>query len=330
MSRFLQKSITLKSFAVAFNFVFLIGFLFLTVGCNSEDGKKTTKALTANAKKIGLALDDSSSGQGHQIAKAIGNHQKRNSTRYSIVEADGESLTAKIESLVSQEVDAILVLPGDGSSLDACKAAIEKGIKVVSFINNFDEDELKAAGVEIPFCGARQSTLATKLAEETLSEANENDLVAIFESNIDTNSAARLKSYTKVCESKKLKIVESKSIGNNKDKAEEHTAKAIAANPKLTAVFCGHENIVLGAIAAVKKSENKEVLVSGFGTESNLIKQRQSGEFFGIISPRSATEIAIYAIGLTLKAVSTDGTVEDDIVETPILRGLGDGGQSSQ
>lgn len=314
-----SKSISFSNFRCR-SILALLGCIALVVstGCNSAstDNKKVVQG---DPIQIGLALGDSSDETIKTITSTVESHQKRNRTKYVISKGAGDSVADQINDLLEQDVKAIVMIPGDESTLEACKKAIEKDIKVISILNQFDSKLLSESGVTIPFCGASQKVMASDLAERTLMGIPENSEVAILACDGEVATEERAEGYKSVFDAKKMKLVSSGSVAPDREKAKAAIGELLKKHPNLKAVYFGHENIVLGAIDYVADTKAK-FRICGFGEEGVLVRQRQNSLLTAIVDTPPATEIGIYGIGLTMDILSGKQT-EGNMIDVNVLTG---------
>ena len=252
-------------------------------------------------------------------------HQKAHSDQYSLIcngiknETDVGRQIEIVEQMIAQRVDALVLAPADSKALvPVCKKAQDAGIVVVNIDNKLDDETLQSKGIDIPFVGP-DNRKGARMAAEYLAEKKlqAGDKVAIVEGVPNAfNSVQRVKGFEDAMEAASVEIVSSQSGSWMQDEAEQVVAGMISQHPNLDAILCANDNMVLGAISALKsagKLEQVELIgYDNIGAIQDLIRE---GTVLCTID-QHADEIAAYGIEYALEMLRKDTKPEDR--ETPV------------
>jgi len=252
-------------------------------------------------------------------------HQKAHSDRYSLIcngiknETDVGRQIEIVEQMIAQRVDALVLAPADSKALvPVCKKAQDADIVVVNIDNKLDDEALQSKGIDIPFVGP-DNRKGARMAAEYLAEKKlqTGDEVAIVEGVPNAfNSVQRVKGFRDAMEAANVKIVTSQSGNWMQDDAEQVVAGMISQHPNLDAILCANDNMVLGAISALKsagKLDQVELIgYDNIGAIQDLIKE---GTVLCTID-QHADQIAAYGIEYALDMLNKDTKPEDR--ETPV------------
>ncbi len=302
----------------------LVGGAMTFVGCKKAESDKPHIALVMKslANEFFKTMEDGAR-----------EHYQHNREQYelSVVgikdELDVAQQIKLVESMIAQQVDAIVIAPADSKALVAvCKKAIDAGMTVVNIDNQFDSEALAARKVKIPFVGP-DNRKGAKLAGDYLAEQlAPGDKVAIIEGAPNAfNGIQRKLGFEDAMQSAALTIVRSQTGYWETDRANKVASAMIVAEPELKAILCANDSMALGALAAVKAvGKTDDILIVGFDNIAAVQRALQEGEILCTVD-QHADQLAVFGIEYALAILDNRGTPLDketavDLIKAGTLR----------
>ena len=261
-------------------------------------------------------------------------YQEENSESFTLIangiknEEDVSGQIALVEQMIAQQVDAIVIAPANSQALiPVLKRALEKGITVVNIDNKLDPDTLAVENIEIPFVGP-DNRAGAKLAGAHLAKSlNEGDEVAIVGGIPSAfNAIQRAQGFEDAMKDAGMKVVSSQAGNWEMTKANQVASGIVNEYPNLKAILCANDNMVLGAIAAVRDAKKLDsILLCGYdniGAVKELVKKGeinctvdQHGDQLAIFGIDYALEILETGISPTDRETSIDLVTMDSLNE---------------
>ncbi|HEX8478734.1 MAG TPA: sugar ABC transporter substrate-binding protein, partial [Telluria sp.] len=187
-------------------------------------------------------------------------HQKANAAKYDLVangikdETDTSAQIKLVEQMIVSKVNALVIAPADSKALvPVLKKAVDAGIIVVNIDNKLDDAALKEKGFSVPFVGP-DNRKGAKLAGDYLGkQIKAGDQVGIIEGVSTTyNAQQRTLGFQDAMKTAGAKVVGVQSGQWEIAPGNTVAAAMLNANPKITALLCGNDNMAIGAISAIK------------------------------------------------------------------------------
>lgn len=243
-------------------------------------------------------------------------HQAQNAATYDLVvngiknETDLAEQVSLVEQMVASRVNAIVIAPADSKALvPVLKRASAAGIVVVNIDNRLDAAALKDAGLEIPFVGPDNRAGAAAVGRVLAAKLAKGDAVVIIE-GIPTadNGRQRRLGFEDAVKEAGLNLVAVQSGQWEMERANTVAAALLNAHPNLKAIFCGNDNMSLGAVAAIKAAGREgKVLVAGFDNIRALKPLLASGAVVAT-ADQHADRLAVFGIEAALEMLKTKTT----------------------
>ncbi len=243
-------------------------------------------------------------------------HQASNAATYDLVvngiknETDLAEQVSLVEQMVASRVNAIVIAPADSKALvPALKRASAAGIVVVNIDNRLDAAAQKDAGLAIPFVGPDNRAGAAAVGRVLAAKLARGDAVAIIE-GIPTadNGRQRRMGFEDAIKEAGLNLVAVQSGQWEMERANTVAAALLNAHPNLKAIFCGNDNMALGAVAAIKAAGRAgKVLVAGFDNIKALHPLLASGAVVAT-ADQHADKLAVFGIEAALEMLKTKTT----------------------
>ena len=227
-------------------------------------------------------------------------------------ETDLGEQVSLVEQMVAMRVNAIVIAPADSKALvPALKRALAAGIVVVNIDNRLDAAALKDAGIAIPFVGPDNRAGAAAVGRALAKRLAKGDPVAIIE-GIPTadNGRQRRLGFEDAIKEAGLNLVSTQSGQWEMEKANTVAASLLNAHPNLKAIFCGNDNMALGAVAAIKAAGREgKVLVAGFDHISAIKSLLASGAVVAT-ADQHADQLAVFGLEAAREMLKTKATAD--------------------
>lgn len=282
----------------------------ILIGCQKADTGKPCIALVMKslANEFFKTMEDG--------ARA---HHENNSDKYELLtvgikdELDVAQQIKLVESMIAQQVDAVVIAPADSKALVAvCKKAMDAGITVVNIDNKFDTEALNSRNVKIPFVGP-DNRKGAKLAGDYLAKKlSKGDKVAVIEGAPNSfNGTQRKLGFEDAMNSAGVKIVSSQTGYWETDRANKVASANIIAQPELKAILCANDNMALGALAAVKSAgKTNDILIVGFDNIAAVERLLKEGKILCTVD-QHADKLAVFGIEYALEMMGKGGTPQN-------------------
>lgn len=246
-------------------------------------------------------------------------HQAAHKDDYELIvngiknETDLAEQVSLVEQMVAQGVQAIVIAPADSKALvPVLKRAKDAGILIVNIDNKLDPEVLKQAGISVPFVGPDNREGARLVAGTVAGKLKEGDPVAIIE-GIPTafNGQQRRMGAEDAVKEAKLRLVGIQSGQWEMDKANTIAASLLSEHADLKAIFCGNDNMALGAVAAVQAAgKTGQVQVTGFDAIAAVSPMLQDGRV-AATADQHGDQLAVYGIETALSILKGEAPPAD-------------------
>jgi ribose transport system substrate-binding protein len=227
-------------------------------------------------------------------------------------ETDLGEQVSLVEQMIAMRVSAIVIAPADSKALvPVLKRARAAGIVVVNIDNRLDGSALKDAGIAIPFVGPDNRAGAAAVGRVLAARLAKGDPVAIIE-GIPTadNGRQRRLGFEDAIKEAGLNLVSTQSGQWEMERANTVAASLLNAHPNLKAIFCGNDNMALGAVAAIKAAGREgKVLVAGFDHISAIKPLLASGAVVAT-ADQHADQLAVFGIEAAREMLKTKTTAD--------------------
>ncbi len=251
-------------------------------------------------------------------------YHEENSDSFSFIangiknEEDVSGQIALVEQMIAQEVDAIVIAPANSQALiPVLKQAKEKGIVVINIDNKLDDSTLEDENIQIPFIGP-DNRMGAKLAGDQLAKSlSSGDPVAIIGGIPSAfNSIQRVQGFEDSMKAAGMNVIESQAGNWEMAKANQVASGIITEHPDLKAILCANDNMVLGAVSAIRDAGKEDTIkVCGYDNISAVQALVKEGKVDCTID-QHGDKLAIYGIEYALEILN--GGVSPSDRETPV------------
>jgi ribose transport system substrate-binding protein len=222
-------------------------------------------------------------------------------------ETDLGEQVSLVEQMIASGVNAIVIAPADSKALvPVLKRAAAAGIVVVNIDNRLDAAALKDAAIAVPFVGPDNRAGAAAVGGVLAAKLARGDEVAIIE-GIPTadNGRQRRLGFEDAVKAAGLNLVAVQSGQWEMERANTVAAALLNAHPNLKGIFCGNDNMALGAVAAVKAAGRAGgVLIAGFDHIKAIQPLLTSGAVVAT-ADQHADQLAVFGIEAAREMLKT-------------------------
>lgn len=217
--------------------------------------------------------------------------------RFAIANRDAAKQLADLEDFIQSKVDAIILAPVDvvGSKAPV-EAAARANIPVVTVARYVQGSEVPIARI------ATDDVAVGRMAGEFISKAlgEKGGNVVLLRGPAGASYAnLQEKGLLEVLEKNpKLKIVAKQAHPDTRADALKLMEDILQAQAQIDAVYCSNDEVALGALAALKAANRKNVIVTGGNGNPAAIESIKSGElaFTAAKEPGKQAVLAIQAL----------------------------------
>lgn len=203
---------------------------------------------------------------------------------------DTNTESTLIDTAITNKSVAIILDPANADgSIGAVKKAVDAGIPV--FLVNAEINQEGLAKAQLVSNNAQGAALG---AEQWISVmGDKGTYVELFGNPADNNAATRSNGYTTVISQYPDMVQVGKEVADwDRTKGYQKMQSLLQANPDITGVISGNDEMALGAIAALKEAGKLEgVKVGGFDGSPDAVAAVKAGEMaYTVLQP-----VAVFA-----------------------------------
>ncbi len=225
---------------------------------------------------------------------------------------DSAKMTAAMEDLIQQKVDAILVNPTDS---DAVTPSIMKanaaGIPVLTI-------DRGASGGQVLCHVASDNVAGGVMAGEFLAKKLEGKGNVVELVGIPGTSAARDRGKgfnDAVAAFKDIKIVASQAADFSRDKGLKVFENILQAQPEIAGVFAHNDEMILGAVAAAEAAGRTGIVFVGFDAVDDAVAAVKAGKLAATVAQQPAV---IGAMGVEKAVAHLGGEKLPEFIPVPL------------
>jgi ribose transport system substrate-binding protein len=243
-------------------------------------------------------------------------HQKANAAKYDLLangikdETDTSAQIKLVEQMIVSRVNALVIAPADSKALvPVLKKAVAAGIIVVNIDNKLDDAALKEKGITVPFVGPDNRKGAKMAGEYLAKQIKAGDQVGIIEGVSTTyNAQQRTLGFQDAMKAAGAKVVGVQSGQWEIAPGNTVAAAMLNANPNITALLCGNDNMAIGAVSAIKAAGKLgKVKVIGYDNINAIKPMLADGRVLATVD-QFGSQQAVFGIETVLKALAEKKT----------------------
>ena len=198
---------------------------------------------------------------------------------------DTNAESTLIDTAITNKSVAIILDPANADgSIGAVKKAVDAGIPV--FLVNAEINQEGLAKAQLVSNNAQGAALGAEQWIATVGDTG--TYVELFGNPADNNAATRSNGYTTVISQYPDMVQVGKEVADwDRTKGYQKMQSLLQANPDITGVISGNDEMALGAIAALKEAGKLEgVKVGGFDGSPDAVASVKAGEMaYTVLQP---------------------------------------------
>lgn len=210
-----------------------------------------------------------------------------------------------LEDLLTNDPDALVVMPSTESAVPTLAKYAEKDIPVLLIDTDLDWDD------KLTYIGTDNYTAGQKAAEHLASQLSEGDEIAILEGVSGAAvSEERVQGVVDYMEEAGIKIATSQAADFDRTKAVNTMENIITANPNIKGIFTANDAMALGALKATESS-GLDIPIIGIDGTTDGLESIAAGNVNATVE-QQPFEMAYLGVEHALKALEGE-TVEAQI-----------------
>lgn len=199
-----------------------------------------------------------------------------------------------VEELIVEEVDAIVIAPGDSQALVPVLArAQDAGIVIVNIDNQLDPDVSASAGLDnVPFISVDNEAGGYLSAQYVANQVSAPTQAIILEGIVTAQNAIdrRDGALRAFGENSNIEVVAQESADWKIDEARTRTEALFEQYPDIGLIFAANDMMALGAIEYLEESGQTDVLVAGYDALPEAMPALTSGMLDATIDQQAARQ----------------------------------------
>lgn len=199
-----------------------------------------------------------------------------------------------VEDLIAEDVDAIVIAPGDSQSLIPVLArAQDEGIVIINIDNQLDPEVSASLGLEnVPFISVDNEAGGYLSAQYVANQVSGPTQAIILEGIVTAQNAIdrRDGALRAFGENENIEVVAQQSAEWKIDEARTLTETLFEQNPDIGLIFAANDMMALGAIDFLEATGRSDVLVAGYDALPDAMPALESGMLDATIDQQAARQ----------------------------------------
>lgn len=227
-----------------------------------------------------------------------------------------------IEALIQDQVDAIVIAPGDSTELiPVLKEAQSAGIKIINIDNRLNPTRSAQLGLKnVPFISVdnrRGAYLSAKYLSDQIKTPTQ---AAIIEGIRTAQNAIDRKEGAQQAfqENPNITLVAEATANWKIDEAYEVARQLFTQHPQIGAIFCANDMMALGVLQYLADTNRTDVLVAGFDALEEAKNAIQLGKLMVSIDQQAA-EQGYLGVHYAVKALSGQKLPPKTMVDVQVI-----------
>lgn len=211
-----------------------------------------------------------------------------------------------IDNLISQKVDALVVIPIDSKALvPVVVKAVKSGIPVINIDILLDQEMLAAEGIELGFVGPDNESAAQMVGDALARKIGKGGKVVILEGVPGAaNAIQRKDGFLKTIGEFGLELLDSETAYWETGKAEQVFAQMLVNHSGIQGVFCSNDAMAQGVIRVLESNGLAgKIPVVGFDNDESVAELLQKEYLLATIDG-FGSKMAANGIDYAMKALS--------------------------
>ncbi|UEM22945.1 sugar ABC transporter substrate-binding protein [Skermanella mucosa] len=205
-----------------------------------------------------------------------------------------EQQVAIVEELIRQQVDAIVIAPGDSVKLiPVLKRAQAAGLAVVNIDNRLDAEFAQKVGMaRVPFISVDNENgayLAGMVLAENVSVPTKAAIIEGIRSaaNAEARKAGALRAFAA---NPAITVVAQESADWKIDEAYDVAKSMFEREPGISLLFCANDMMALGAARYIQEAGRRDVRIAGYDALNDAVEAVKSGALVATIDQQAGRQ----------------------------------------
>jgi ribose transport system substrate-binding protein len=227
-----------------------------------------------------------------------------------------------VNDLIAAHVDAIVIAPGDSTSLiPVLQKAAAAGIKLVNIDNRLNPQALHQAGLALlPFISVDNEKAAHASARFISEGARAGTQAAILEGirsadNAQQRMAGARRAFT---DNKSITVVASESANWKIDEGYAVTKRIFRTTPEVKLLFAANDMMALGALKYLHESGRNEVKVAGYDALEEAVAAVKAGQLAVTVN-QQAGEQGFQGVALAVRLLHGESVPDVSLIDTRLV-----------
>ena len=282
------------------------------VGTGNNDNAAAGKAVT-----IGFSGPQADHGWIAAISKNANDQAKRFSdVTFKPVEATNEvtKQISSIETLISQKVNALVILPFDGKALTAvARKAMDAGIPVINLDREFDTPQAYRTLIKGDNYGmgvAAATYIGDQMKAKGVSNPNIAEIAGIDNLQLTQD---RSRGFRETLQKYGFQVRYRQAASFTVETGQSVTANVLQAAPKLDAMWNHDDDQGVGVLAAINQAKRTEFIMVGGAGSANAM--RLIKEDSGVLKATVTYSPSMASSAISIARLVAQGKGFSDLVE---------------
>jgi ribose transport system substrate-binding protein len=227
-----------------------------------------------------------------------------------------------VNDLIAAHVDAIVIAPGDSSSLiPVLQKASAAGIKLVNIDNRLNPETLQKAGLApLPFVSVDNEQAAYAATRFIAEGARPGTQAAILEGIRSADNAQQRMAGAKraFAQSKAITLVASESANWKIDEGYSVTKNIFLTNPKVELLFAANDMMALGALKYLHETHRSAVKVAGYDALDEAVAAVKAGQL-AVTVDQQAGEQGFQGVSLAVRLLHGESVPDVMLIDTRLV-----------
>jgi ribose transport system substrate-binding protein len=227
-----------------------------------------------------------------------------------------------VNDLIAARVDAIVIAPGDSTSLiPVLQKASAAGIKLVNIDNRLNPQALQQAGLApLPFISVDNEEAAYASARFIAEGASPGTQAAILEGirSADNAQQRMVGARRAFAQNKAITLVASESANWKIDEGYAVTKKIFQTKPQVKLLFAANDMMALGALRYLHESGRSTVKVAAYDALDEAVAAVKAGQLAVTVN-QQAGEQGFQGVALAVRLLHGESVPDVMLIDTRLV-----------
>ncbi|MCB9005517.1 MAG: sugar ABC transporter substrate-binding protein [Ardenticatenaceae bacterium] len=227
-----------------------------------------------------------------------------------------------VDELIQEQVNAIVIAPGDSLELiPVLKKAQDAGIVVINIDNRLNPEYSASLGLtNVPFISVNNEQGAYQSADYISKQVNSPAEAIIIEGIRDAQNAIDRKTGAEqaFAENDNITVVASETANWKIDEGYTVVADLFALYPDISLIFCANDMMALGALRYLEETGRSDVMVAAYDNLNEVQEDLRNGRLAATIDQQAA-EQGYLGVQYAIRALNGETLPAETLVDTLLI-----------